>query len=1420
MAKRSANLLPVLGLALWAAGCSVGLDLPDGAQLACTSDADCPSGWRCNTNRNRCQSGDTNSVPVATVRAVPAATRAATALDFDVIVSDADGAPAGQSHVDLTVSYTLDGVTFCPATLTAAPKGLAATAAGASHTLTWDLLADSTAGGTQSAACSLPVVELDRKGDGTLTTVVAYTAGVRLRAVATDDGTPAQSSAPTVGEPFAVGDQAPVAALDIAGPTVSLAVPVTLRAVDAAADLVDVELQFRLASDPADGWRLPALQGAVTDLVSAATLGAAQPSLVVWHTDAALGTAQKAGGVGLTNAAGVVVRARAVDHALPGAPVYGPWAQATVDVVNQSPPIVGSVAIYGGENGAASGLAFVEYQVVDRQKDAVDVEVEWRRAGAATWRAATAYPSPQHSGRHGLSTDADATTTTLHTFAWDVGADLPDRADDVEVRVRAADDTAASGWVVVGVPFAAGVDSVRAFDATHRETQTLATLGSSPLLLSGDFNGDKVVDLVGISSVSSGIRLWPGTAAGGLGAPADLAGVSGRMRGAVGDFNGDGFDDLAIRTEVDDARFALGGAGGLTLSPQVLVGGSLNTVASKIAAGDLDGDGKDDLAISTPTGIRLFRSNGDGTFTQDLDLAVGMPWAIAIGDFDGDGVGDLAYAFQSGSGSGDPTGSKRVPIAIQVRRGVKGAKPTLVSATVEDVASGLATFVDSTSPVDAALAVGDVDGDGVDELLAADIYFVGTLRARVLSRRGGWHALAQAETLGTALAIHWDAPGPSLSDGRVVVAAAGAATAWAYDVDAQLLRLSAQPLAGTSVDLRAVRLGAKGIQPATVVTTASAARVFADTTAAAIPAASFTAFGSAPAALGTRNLLVGDVDGDGLADVLVADALRASLRTVAPFLGTSRSGQGALGLEAAANPSLLFPDGVADQGASDYVGFADVTGDGALDVLLTGEPGSYFVTAATGPADPFHFARGVFVNANGGAQKFGFVDGGDFDDDGREDALYHEAGALWVSLSRGASATGPVTSWVTAQVNPGFSVSQVAIGDLDGDGVEDLVATGGTSVAAWIATPGGPARFAAPCTLTEPAAVLDAAVGDVDGDGRNEVVVTTAAAVYVHGFTGACPLVLEKTSTSASGLNTIRLVDMNADGTLDLVGFGTTVGPFPVQVQMGLETSGKPNGDFGPPISTGVTVTGDAWGVGDADRDGIPELYGTNSTSTTNTLVSFPGARWLGEPAWTASQALSALRPGVAGPAATDRFGKPRALDLVVRPVTDRSSVLGSARATRDAFVDRMLAAGVTPLAAGWKAVSKPWRIEGDWLSDATDGVAGRTVTARSQLASWGAGTLVGVDLPLYGTTAGTDWTATQARVVCRETTGWLGDGAGGLARTADGRTRWLPTETWVELPRDADGDLSTGTGARFTVVAGRVRLLLDHLGTCRAFAP
>jgi hypothetical protein len=105
-------------------------------------------------------------------------------------------------------------------------------------------------------------------------------------------------------------------------------------------------------------------------------------------------------------------------------------------------------------------------------------------------------------------------------------------------------------------------------------------------------------------------------------------------------------------------------------------------------------------------------------------------------------------------------------------------------------------------------------------------------------------------------------------------------------------------------------------------------------------------------------------------------------------------------------------------------------------------------------------------------------------------------------------------------------------------------------------------------------------------------------------------------------------------------------------------------------------------------------------------------------------------------------------------------------------------------------------------------------VVPRSLLTAWGAGTLVPLELPLYGATSA----PAEARVVCRLTADWERGGTAGLPRAADGRALFRPTEQWVELPRDPDGDLATGQGARFVITGGRTRLLAERLGVCRAF--
>ena len=69
-----------------------------------------------------------------------------------------------------------------------------------------------------------------------------------------------------------------------------------------------------------------------------------------------------------------------------------------------------------------------------------------------------------------------------------------------------------------------------------------------------------------------------------------------------------------------------------------------------VTIGDIDGDGKPDLAVTNGSDntVSVFRntsSSGSITFAAKVDLTTGTdPYGVAIGDIDGDGKPDLVVA--------------------------------------------------------------------------------------------------------------------------------------------------------------------------------------------------------------------------------------------------------------------------------------------------------------------------------------------------------------------------------------------------------------------------------------------------------------------------------------------------------------------------------------------------------------------------------------------------------------------------------------------------------------------------------------------------------------------------------------------------------------------------------------------------------
>jgi hypothetical protein len=78
-----------------------------------------------------------------------------------------------------------------------------------------------------------------------------------------------------------------------------------------------------------------------------------------------------------------------------------------------------------------------------------------------------------------------------------------------------------------------------------------------------------------------------------------------------------------------------------------------------VAVGDFNGDGRQDLAIADVHGldVGIRYGNGNGTFTIQPDVSAGgetnpiaqYPLFVAVADFNGDGRPDLATANESGS---------------------------------------------------------------------------------------------------------------------------------------------------------------------------------------------------------------------------------------------------------------------------------------------------------------------------------------------------------------------------------------------------------------------------------------------------------------------------------------------------------------------------------------------------------------------------------------------------------------------------------------------------------------------------------------------------------------------------------------------------------------------------------------------------
>ena len=693
---------------------------------------------------------------------------------------------------------------------------------------------------------------------------------------------------------------------------------------------------------------------------------------------------------------------------------------------------------------------------------------------------------------------------------------------------------------------------------------------------------------------------------------------------ALSDVDGDGKIDLILANGTDNTISVFrntasnGSIGASSFAEKVNF--ATGRGAQAVAAGDLDGDGKQDMAVANFTdntvSVYLNKSTpGTISFADRVNLITGEgPYALFIADIDKDGKPEIVVANSTGN-------------SVSVFQNLSVPGQFNFQAKV-DFTTGLAPR---------SVVACDIDADGKPEILTANYSGNSCSVLRNASVGGiiNTDSFVPRFDWNTGLAPQAIAAADINEDGMPEVLVAGSGSNFI-----SIFSKISYIYFGTRTDLPTGN-GPKSLALAdidgdgqpdiiSVNAVANSISVFRNKMPiGSTPMISFDLKTDFPTGKSPSALSIGDIDGDGKVDLISANPGDHSFsilrnnptpetpRVMPPIVNSVQPDKGTIGsatVIAGANFNTVPADNIVFFGATQ----AKVNTATATTLNVTVPAGASYqevsvlnaTTKLTGYSNkPYTttFTSKNAITTNDFGAKVDFVTGskpsavatGDIDGDGKPDLVVVNSAANTISIYRNMALSGSIgtNSFATKiDFNVGTGPQGIKIADLNGDGKLDIIVANYTgnsvSVLQNQAVSGSitSSSFAAKVDFVAANAPKTIVIGDVDGDGRPEIMaVGNTVAVLLNQVTAGVinsGAFAAKIDFLTNGVSSMVFSDMNNDGKPDFV----INGNYSMQIMVNNSKPGFLSMGSAVRVNSELSASGIMFAVSDVDGDGKPDI--------------------------------------------------------------------------------------------------------------------------------------------------------------------------------------------------------------------------------------